>query len=29
VMALISQVQDRVMQRSGVHLEPEVRIIEN
>ena len=29
VMALIAQVQDRVMQRSGVHLEPEVRIIEN
>ena len=29
VMALIAQVQDRVMRRSGVHLEPEVRIIEN
>ena len=29
VMALIAQVQDRVMQRSGIHLEPEVRIIEN
>lgn len=29
VMALIAQVQDRVMQRSGVYLEPEVRVIEN